>query len=355
MTALGTGAFPSTSQVLKLIGSSTGYTAIATANASTSNYTLTLPAINDTLVTLTATQTLTNKTFTSPSFASPTLTGTATLPDSSTWTSSGLSKLTVASSTASTSTSTGSIVTPGGVGIAKNVYVGGSIISLSASVPFTASGYTFLTGNGANGSGISFQGAATEYGRVQVTTAGLALYANNNGVITLGLSGGGLTAMAIYADSGIYVGNSPSDPGAQNLVIAGSCASNTLTVTNGAIAGSFTTAGALTAATLASSAPVTVSSSTHSQAATESSYIITTTSSLSPVTLTLVAASTNPGRQTYIKQTATCAIVSASSNIVLFGATGTTTTIVSSTSTSWATLISDGVAWQVMAGVGTGA
>ena len=55
-----------TNSDLCLLGSSTGCTTFTSANAGGSNYTLTFPALTDTLVTLTATQTLTNKTLTSP-------------------------------------------------------------------------------------------------------------------------------------------------------------------------------------------------------------------------------------------------------------------------------------------------
>ena len=58
---------------IQLLGSSTGYTTFASANAGASNYTITVPAITDTLVALTATQTLTNKTLTSPSMTTPTI------------------------------------------------------------------------------------------------------------------------------------------------------------------------------------------------------------------------------------------------------------------------------------------
>ncbi len=51
---------------IALLGSSTGATTISSANSTATNYTLTLPAITDTVATLTATQTLTNKTLTSP-------------------------------------------------------------------------------------------------------------------------------------------------------------------------------------------------------------------------------------------------------------------------------------------------
>ena len=55
---------------LLLKGSSTGTTNLTTANSSSSNYTVTVPAITDTLATLTATQTLTNKTLSSPTISS---------------------------------------------------------------------------------------------------------------------------------------------------------------------------------------------------------------------------------------------------------------------------------------------
>lgn len=50
-----------TNSDIALLGSSTGATTFTSANASVSNFTLTFPAITDTLVALTATQTLTNK------------------------------------------------------------------------------------------------------------------------------------------------------------------------------------------------------------------------------------------------------------------------------------------------------
>ena len=47
---------------IRLLGSSTGYTILTSANSTASNFTLTLPAVTDTLVSLSASQTLTSKT-----------------------------------------------------------------------------------------------------------------------------------------------------------------------------------------------------------------------------------------------------------------------------------------------------
>lgn len=56
-----------------LTGSSTGTTTFTSANSSATNYIATIPAANDTLVELAATQTLTNKTLTSPTLTTPAL------------------------------------------------------------------------------------------------------------------------------------------------------------------------------------------------------------------------------------------------------------------------------------------
>jgi hypothetical protein len=56
-----------------LLGSSTGCTTFGSANAGASNFTLTFPAVTDTVTTIGATQTLTNKTLTSPTLTTPAL------------------------------------------------------------------------------------------------------------------------------------------------------------------------------------------------------------------------------------------------------------------------------------------
>lgn len=56
-----------------MLGSSTGKTTFTSANAGASDFVLTFPAATDTVVTLAASQTLTNKTLTSPTLVTPAL------------------------------------------------------------------------------------------------------------------------------------------------------------------------------------------------------------------------------------------------------------------------------------------
>src|SRR6185312_15875981 len=72
--SLNTGAtLTAAASTFRLLGSSTGVTSFLSANAGASNFSITFPAITDTVDTLTATQTLTNKTLTSPVLTTPNL------------------------------------------------------------------------------------------------------------------------------------------------------------------------------------------------------------------------------------------------------------------------------------------
>lgn len=71
-----------TNSDIAMLGSSTGATTLTSANTTAGNFTLTLPAVTDTVATLTAAQTLTNKTLTAPVMSSIVNTGTLTLPSS---------------------------------------------------------------------------------------------------------------------------------------------------------------------------------------------------------------------------------------------------------------------------------
>jgi len=95
---------------LCLLGSSTGCTTLASANAGATNYTLTFPAITDTVATLTATQTLTNKTLTAPALQGPIPVTSGTSYTGSAWTTAGIG-LSVAAATFNDSSSTGTVTT----------------------------------------------------------------------------------------------------------------------------------------------------------------------------------------------------------------------------------------------------
>lgn len=68
------------------------------------------------------------------------------------------------------------------------------------------------------------------------------------------------------------------------------------------------------------------------------------------ITLTLLAASTNTGRQLTLKTIANQTVVSASSNVVPISTATPGTAILAGTAGKWATLVSDGTNWITMAG-----
>lgn len=76
---VGTGVILSPNGGIEVQGTGSGVTQIYSANTGSSNFTITIPALTDTLVALTATQTLTNKTLTSPTIGT-TINGSPTWP-----------------------------------------------------------------------------------------------------------------------------------------------------------------------------------------------------------------------------------------------------------------------------------
>ena len=94
-----------TNSDLLLLGSSTGATTFTSANASATNYTLTVPAATDTMALLAATQTFTNKTYSGGAF-SGTFTGAPTFSGNIAFTGTPTfsNALALGSSTASTQT-----------------------------------------------------------------------------------------------------------------------------------------------------------------------------------------------------------------------------------------------------------
>jgi hypothetical protein len=96
-------------------------------------------------------------------------------------------------------------------------------------------------------------------------------------------------------------------------------------------------------------APVIVTVSTQTMGVGDAAYIFTTSSTLSPVTLTLPSASLNSGRILKVLNQAPTAVVSAASNVVLLAGSGGSpgTPIIVSTSGKFAVLIAASTYWQV--------
>ncbi len=68
------------------------------------------------------------------------------------------------------------------------------------------------------------------------------------------------------------------------------------------------------------------------------------------ITYTLPAASTNAGRELVLRTITANTVVSASSNVVPLAGGAAGTAILAATAGKWALLVSDGTAWQIMAG-----
>ena len=141
---------------LVLNGSSSGQITLSPPSAAGTN-TLTLPAVTDTLVTLAATQTLTNKTLTSPTISSPTMTS----PTMSGAVVSAMASSVITSGTAVPTTSGTAVPILTGIpswvkrvtlsfnGISTSG-TSGIIIQLGPSSGYTSTGYTGSSTNGAS-------------------------------------------------------------------------------------------------------------------------------------------------------------------------------------------------------------
>jgi len=157
----GTNTYPVNDLLLK--GSSTGVTALNSANASGSNFVATLPAATDTITLNAAAQTLTNKTLTAPVISTISNTGTITLPTS---TDTLVGKATTDTFTNKTfnSAGTGNTLQVSGVTVSRGQLPGTSTNDsatagnigekITSNVP-NASAVSLTTGVGANVTSIS--------------------------------------------------------------------------------------------------------------------------------------------------------------------------------------------------------
>jgi hypothetical protein len=99
----------------------------------------------------------------------------------------------------------------------------GTVMSLNASSPLSPGGYGFFTTNGTNGGGFSMQLNGTETARFY-NTSGSVQFLSASGtqqIFAVNSVSSPTVAMTLYPSSGVYIGNSASDPGSQNLTVAG--------------------------------------------------------------------------------------------------------------------------------------
>lgn len=172
-----------TNSDLKLLGSSTGATTFASDNGSATNFTIHVPAANDTIVLLAATQTLTNKTIAFSGntltgvapLASPTFTGTLTAPDSGTWTSGGIST-TQPISALSHQVTTGNINAQSGTTYTLQNSDNGKTIIVTNAASIAVSANTGLTGG--------FWCHIVQGGAGQITVGGTSTLHSANGLKT---------------------------------------------------------------------------------------------------------------------------------------------------------------------------
>lgn len=207
--------------------------------------------------------------------------------------------------TDSSSPTTGAIVTAGGIGAAKNIVSGASVVAdaapgfrlTSSSVPTVSASGGFTSLNSSDGTGSSVQ----------------------LGNSTTGLNRGFFNATA-------------------GLTVRDSTGVTTYSVTDAN--------GVQSAGYLGSRAPVTKTGTSSTVAAGDSSIIYNASGTH---TTTLPAAASFPGRWLFVRSIAAQAVNSASSNVVPLAGGAASTGILAATTGKWAWLQSDATNWQIMA------
>lgn len=179
---------------VQILGSSTGATALASANSSASNFTATLPAATDTVVELTQTQTLTNK-----SIAATELTGTVAAANGGAGTITGALK---ANGSGIVSQAAASDLSNGVTGTGAVVLASGPTLTLGS-----ATGLPVSTGVSGLGSGVATALAATPTGSGGVVlatsptiaqTANISATTGNNAALNVSAPNSSQTADTNY-------------------------------------------------------------------------------------------------------------------------------------------------------------
>lgn len=141
----------------------------------------------------------------------------------------------------------------------------------------------------------------------------------------------GGTGQSSFTDGQLLIGNSTGNTLTKSTLTA----SPTITITNGSGAITIGTPSGIYTAT----ADYTVAASI--------GYVIN--NKASALTLTLPAASTNTGRQLTVQNYQAQNVVSASSNVIPLGGGAAGTAILTNVASKWATLVSNGSNWVIMA------
>lgn len=170
-----------TNSDLDLLGSSTGYTTFTSANSGSTNYTITVPAITDTLATLTATQTFTNKSIAGSEINSGTVSGTY------------MAAVNLAAGNVNGGVTGTLPVGNGGTGAAT--FASNNILTGNVTSAIQASGATITnSGNQLNFAGGTFlndNGSGQSQWRAGGTGAYITIAAGSNGGFTIAPAGSG--------------------------------------------------------------------------------------------------------------------------------------------------------------------
>jgi hypothetical protein len=106
------------------------------------------------------------------------------------------------------------------------------------------------------------------------------------------------------------------------------------------------TTGSIATSILFQGTPVNPSGANYTQLVTDN-FIIS--ASAAGQTITLLVAASYPGRTLWIKNTTAFAVISASSNVVPLAGGAASTPILAAGPGKWAMLVSDGIAWNILA------